>query len=345
MRYHQLRRYFGSTTLRLAGSYLLIIMALSVGFSVVFYQTSVHELSRQVPPQSFFDNRRVSQSRLGRNDPDYSHYFQDRIDEGRGALLAKLIILNLGALVLGSGLSYFLARKTLTPLEKAMESQSRFVTDASHELRTPLTAILTTNEVALRKPNLSLAQARELLLSNTEDAKKLKELSDDLLNLAQPDILSVSFGPIALQDITVEAINRLLPAAQAKKISIQDTVPDCMVTGNLQSLTQALVILLDNAIKYSSAKSTIIIEGSKQRKQSLLVVKDQGVGISAADLPHIFERFYRADVSRTTSSASGYGIGLSIAKKIIEQHHGTIVVSSVLGKGTSFGIEIPSASI
>jgi signal transduction histidine kinase len=327
--------FLKSATFRLAASYLLIIMALSIGFSGVIYETSSHELGRQVPPPSFFDRHG------DRGDPDYNQYFQDRIDEGRGALLGRLVVLNVIVLIAGAALSYFRARRTLKPIENAMESQSRFVTDASHELRTPLTSIMTTNEVAIRKPKLSLAQAKEVIKSNTEDIKQLQDLTDGLLSLAKQDGASAAFEPVSLQEAITEALNRGIHSAQAKKISIDDKVADIKVLGDRQRLVRALVIILDNAIKYSPEKGSIYIESGKKHKQAYISIKDGGEGISSHDLPLIFDRFYRADSSRNKSQANGYGIGLSIAKKIIEQHNGRISVSSTPGEGATFIIELP----
>lgn len=364
--------FIKSTTARLAGSYLLIIMAMSIGFSYVFYQTSSHELGRQLPPPSVFvgnanaggntitisdgDTTTATptittaapssadvQVREIRADSRYTKFFQKRIDEARDELLAKLLLLNLVALVVGAGLSYYLARRTLRPIEAAMATQRRFVTDASHELRTPLTAILTSNEVALRNGDLKLQQAKDVIKSNVEEVKKLKDLTDGLLNLAKQNGSSLMIKPVSLQQIVSDAMNRVIPAAQAKEISVDDKSPNIKVLGDKSALTQVMVILLDNAIKYSPSKTTIHLEGHKKDGRGFLAVRDEGRGISPVDLPHIFDRFYRADKSRTNSEADGYGIGLAIARKIVKQHDGKIAADSTLGEGSVFVIELPLA--
>jgi len=334
----QVTDFLGSTTARLAASYLAIIMVLSISFSFVLYKTSVHELGRQIPPVSMFNPEQPDPS----EGLEYHHFFDRRIEEGRGHLQGRLILLNLVVLGAGAGLSYYLARRTLQPIESAMDAQSRFVTDASHELRTPLTAILTGNEVAQRKPNLTLKQAKDTIKSNTEEIIKLQGLTDGLLSLAAQDINGPPIRqPVSLQDITGEAMNRVLAAAQAKHISIEDKVPDIKVSGDQAKLTQVATILLDNAVKYSPEKSTVYIEGHDKDGHGSLSVKDDGIGIAADDLPRIFDRFYRADPARTKPAADGYGIGLSIARKIIDQHHGRITVSSALGEGSTFTIQLP----
>jgi two-component system sensor histidine kinase CiaH len=337
MKARTITHFLRSTTARLAASYLAIIIILSVGFSFVLYKTSAHELGRQIPPTSLFESNQLS---FG-GDIDYNHFFENRIEEARGHLLGRLIILNLLVLVIGAALSYYLARRTLQPVESAIAAQNRFVTDASHELRTPLTAILTSNEVALRKPRITLEQAKDVIKSNMEEMVQLKGLSDGLLSLARQDTGAIVSKPVSLQDVAGEAMNRVLKAAQAKQISIQDDVPDTKVPGDMQGLVQAVAILLDNAIKYSPEKTTINLEGHQKDNHGYISVRDKGIGISPEDLPHIFDRFYRADLARTGSDTSGYGIGLSIAQKIVEQHHGKIAVSSKPNKGSTFVIQLP----
>ena len=341
MKTRQVTDFLGSATARLAASYLAIIMVLCISFSYVLYKTSAHELGRQIPPVSIFNPEQPDPA----EGLEYHHFFELRINEGRGHLLERLVLLNLVVLASGAALSYYLARRTLQPIESAMEAQSRFVTDASHELRTPLTAILTSNEVAQRKPSLTLKQAKDTIKSNTEEIIKLQGLTDGLLSLAAQDINTPLFErPVSLQDITGEAMNRVLSAAQAKHIAIQDTVPDIKVSGDQAKLAQVAAILLDNAVKYSPKKSTVYIEGHAKDGHGYLSVRDEGIGIDADDLPRIFDRFYRADQARTKPGADGYGIGLSIARKIVDQHHGRITVSSTPGNGSTFVIELPLAT-
>ena len=330
-------RFARSSTARLAASYLAIIMIMSVGFSVVFYNTSSNEIGRKLPPPSFIQS-------YGPNRTMYIKYIDDRVEQARDRLLGNLILLNLLALAAGSYVSYILARRTLEPIEDAMEAQSRFASDASHELRTPLAAIQTENEVALRKDTLTLSRAKELLASNVEEVKKLQELADGLLRLAREDMHALTVSPISLSTVTTEAINRVVKAAQAKHIEITDKVTDTQVLADSASLAQVLTVLLDNAIKYSDPKQPIIITSENKGKMAELRVTDKGRGIHADELPKIFDRFYRADSSRSSQNVSGYGLGLGIAYKIIRQHGGTISVTSAPGKGSTFTIRLPRAT-
>lgn len=340
-----IKHAFRSTTVRLASTYLMIIMSMSLGFSLVFYYTSQQQLNRQLPPDSWMhhydddDTFRFDDDR-DRSNPNLSKYLQDRIYEGVSELRYKLVILNIGALIIGSLLSYELARRTLKPIEEAMEAQAQFVSDASHELRTPLSAIQTSNEVALRRPNLTLADAKALIASNTEDIERLKRLSDSLLTLARYSKGDLLYVPIKLQDIVSEAMTQVVPQATTKRIAVHDEVANLTVIGNKTGLVQVLVILLDNAIKYSGRKSDIYLKTRLKGKYVYLDVIDQGIGIRASDLPHLFRRFFRADHSRTNDEQSGYGLGLAIAERIMLNHDGRISVKSKAGEGSTFTLQL-----
>jgi signal transduction histidine kinase len=338
----QIKTAARSTTARLALSYLAIIMLMSIGFSVVFYNTSSHELGRPGPHDDNTNSVIDDRPRFAR-DPAFEAFLEQRAEEGRHALMRRLVVLNLIALAAGGALSYYLARRTMEPIEENMAAQAQFVSDASHELRTPLTTLQTTNEVALRKPKLSEAEARDLLGYNIAEVAKLKALTDGLLRLARPGDHQLMRSPVSLQAVASDAMNALVSAAQAKNIAIEDKVPDLKVMGDPQSLSQVLIILLDNAIKYSPDKATIHLSGSTHGKTSQISVRDEGQGIDPKDLSHIFDRFYRADQSRNKVKADGYGIGLALAKKIVHQHDGEIVVTSTPSKGSTFTIKLPAA--
>jgi signal transduction histidine kinase len=136
-------------------------------------------------------------------------------------------------------------------------------------------------------------------------------------------------------------MNQFIELAQAKKITIEDTMPDLTVLGDHDGLKQVVSILLDNAIKYSSVGSSVTISGEKKQDMVDISVADTGPGIRASDIPHIFDRFYRADSSRARKGENGYGLGLSIAKQIVDQHGGEIIATSTLNKGTTFTVRLP----
>ena len=267
-----------------------------------------------------------------------------QLDLIKQRILWNLTELNLAVLVLGGGASFLLARRTLRPIQDAMEAQSRFTADASHELRTPLTAMKTEIEVSLRDKQLGVGEARELLQSNLEEISKLEALSNGLLRLAQyqQGIAQPKWKAVELASIVPDAIVRVLAQAQIAKITITADIPDKLsVEADAESITELLVILLDNAIKYGRENTAITITAKPRGGDVVVAITDQGIGIKAADLDHIFDRFYRADTSRSKNSTAGYGLGLSIAKQITDIHRGTITADSKLGVGTTFTLSLP----
>jgi signal transduction histidine kinase len=274
---------------------------------------------------------------------NYEHLRNRQLNEDLTHLKTSLILFNVLVLASGGAASYWLARRTLEPIEEALENQTRFASDASHELRTPLTIIQAENEVALRSKSLTKSQATALLKSNLEEVAKLKALAEGLLRLANDNGRAAHAQPIADNQVVAEAVQRFSKAAKDKKIKVSDQTTSAQITGDKDSLVELIAIFLDNAIKYGKAGSKIEISSKRQNKYILLKISDTSGGIKKSDLPRIFERFYRADSSRSREDSGGYGLGLAIAKKITEAHGGYIDVSSTLGKGTTFSIYLPAA--
>jgi signal transduction histidine kinase len=164
-----------------------------------------------------------------------------------------------------------------------------------------------------------------------------------LLTLArQPE--KVELIPESLQPIVSSVIKRLAPLAEAKHITIKKDLSDVKVMGDKASIVTVVGVLLDNAIKYSPPKAEVWVEVSRKDGHGLVTITDHGPGIAEADLPHIFERFYRADSSRTSGDVAGNGLGLSIAQKIVATAHGSITARSEAGKGSAFILRLPIAS-
>lgn len=325
-----------STTARLALTYLLIIMVMSIGFSVVFYHASYSELGRQIPPDSFFAGVTVPNDQ-----PDISGFLSERVNEGRHDLLLRLFFVNAVVLLVGSIISYWLADRAMEPIERSVEAQVQFVSNASHELKTPLTAIRTTNEVALRKSKLSLSDSRKIIRQNVEDVTGLQKLTDNLLKLASDDY-NLELKPVTFQDAASDAINVILPVAQSRGVSIEDETANNKVLADQARLQQAILVLLDNAVKYSPSKAHVKLTSFTRAKTGYLKVSDEGSGIAKPDLPYIFDRFYRADQARSRAGQGGYGLGLAIAKKLVEEQHGEISVKNNSGKGATFTVKLPA---
>jgi signal transduction histidine kinase len=330
---------FRSAALKLTAWYLAIIMALSIGCSIALYNVSSAELQNNTHRRLPFSVNQLLSPDDVRN---LAQVRSKQLDTDLANLKGNLVSFNILVLLLGGAASYLLARRTLEPIEQSLDAQKRFTSDASHELRTPLTAMQAEIEVALRDSQLTKAQAVELLQSNLEEVEKLRRLSDGLLNLAQQQ-KPVNLTPIKLRPSVDEALKRVEKSATDKKIVISDNIKDLNLKADSYSLSELLVILIDNAIKYSPEGSKIQISSASAGKFGKISIKDQGIGIKATDLPRIFERFYRSDTSRSKTQAEGYGLGLAIAKKIADSFGGAIEVRSAPGKGSTFTILLPSA--
>lgn len=330
--------WLATPTAKLAATYLAIIMLMSVSFSIILYQVSVRPFDRPAPRSSQFmplpRDRMVFNSQIQQE-------LEVRFGEARRALMIQLIWVNIGALFVGAGISYALARRSLRPIEEAMEAQTQFISDASHELRTPLTVLQTTNEVALRKSKLSIRDTKNLISHNIAETQKLRDLSNALLELLKDDSRPISLSSVDIQATTSDALQSIVTIAQAKNITVDNEVKRLRIRSNELLLEQLLGILLANAVKYSRPTTTITLVSKKVADKVHLSVIDEGIGIHPSDMPYIFQRFYRADKSRTGGESSGYGLGLSIAEKIARRIHANISVVSTPDEGSTFTLELP----
>jgi heavy metal sensor kinase len=230
-------------------------------------------------------------------------------------------------------------------LERAFKRVTQFTADASHELRTPVALMRTRTEVALRKQR-SEADYRETLLRIHQELERTSALIENLMTLARGDsgteLLQVA--PTNLNEILLEISEPARLLAEGKSIQYDQRLPETpvCVSGNPPSLRRLFLILIDNAVKYTSREGRISVVLDARDGAAVTEVRDTGVGIAPTDIPHIFERFYRADESRSRESG-GAGLGLSIAKWITEAHQGKISVVSKVGEGAVFRVQIPLA--
>jgi len=227
-----------------------------------------------------------------------------------------------------------------------IQEQHRFVSDASHELRTPLTALKTNLEVNLRNEDITLPEAKQTLVESLEDAKHLEQLSNKLLTLSQfESSIHTNFSLIRLSDVLPYAIRAVTPLAEKKHITFHKKIALVSFQGNMHDLQDLFITILDNAIKYSPEKSRIDVQAISTQKDIVIRIIDYGIGIAKKDLPNIFDRFYRADSARSKTSSEGYGLGLAIAKRVCEAHHGAIHVESAINKGSTFTITLPKKQL
>ncbi len=330
---------FKSVYLKLTLWYMTIVMAISIMFSFFLYNVVSGELS---------DGLRRQSARIYNQYPVFHteailHPNQDlRISDH--AIVIRIIFFNIVVLISAGFASYLLARRTLRPIEESHHQQKLFTANVSHELRTPLTAIRMEDEVVLLNKNHTKEELTETIKSNLEEVGKIESLINNILKLTklENNELQAEFKSTSLIETINQSIDNLKQQAINKSITIDfEPIADLKINANKESIVQLFVILLDNAIKYSSNKGVVEVEFSRSdKKQAVVTIKDFGIGIKKDLLPFIFNRFYQADLSRNQKS-EGYGLGLSIAKTITDLHNGSIEVKSKEGQGTTIKVYLP----
>lgn len=313
---------------RLALSYLAVIMTLSLAFSVIIYAITSAQLNRPLPLSE------QAQQPPELIERQFSRRLEQRNRETRGSVIVSLAALNGVMLLVGYWLSLLLARRTLAPIERVMRAQVQFVSDASHELRTPLTALMTTNEVALRKKTLDEKKVRAVFQRNIDEVEKLHKLTDNLLQLTQVDNQQIEKQAVDMAELIRDIVDRYQPVADKKQVALDMQVVSVTHVVAVVAVTQILGTLIDNAIKYSPPGSTVVIRLDGQT----LSVVDQGIGIAKQDQAKIFNRFYRSDEARTRGHNSGYGLGLAIARAVADKNGYQLSVKSELGQGSTFSL-------
>jgi two-component system, OmpR family, sensor histidine kinase CiaH len=260
-------------------------------------------------------------------------------------LYRLLLIITIGCgigILCAVGSGYFLAGRALIPIKNAWQKQQQFVSDASHELRTPLAVIQAKTDLLFRSPSASVKDKIIDISTISNESRRLSKLVTNLLTLARSDSdqIEVKKGVFRLDELLSEIIQQFeeIVSYQGKSLLLNASEPINFL-GDIERIHQLIVILLDNAIKFTSEGGEILLSCSQSHSFIVLQVEDSGIGISEKDIPRIFDRFYQGDKSRT--GAEGTGLGLSIAKWIIDKHHGKVRVTSSIGKGTLFEITFP----
>jgi signal transduction histidine kinase len=232
----------------------------------------------------------------------------------------------------------------LARLEAAVKTLSQFAADASHELRTPLAVIRTSAELALRRAR-SPEEYRSSLTEISDEAERMTRLVEDLLFLARRDARAAEMPveAIDLDALVADVCAELQGLAGTKQVRLHRICSrgGAVISGNRAALRRLLLVLLDNAIKYSRPDSDVIATTLRDDGTAAVSVQDFGIGIGAADQPHIFNRFYQADKAR---SDAGFGLGLALADTIARAHDATIMMSSVEGIGSTFEVKFKAAS-
>jgi len=258
-------------------------------------------------------------------------------------LAMVFIVIGIISIFLTFSGSLFLADKALVPIKDAWEKQKNFIADASHELRTPLSSIQTNLEVLSDNFGKGVKSQKKWLDNIQSESKRMTRLVDDLLILARVDSRQEYMNKtlFKLDEAMKRAIAPFAPIAEKKGIKTSVNIDkEVEFTGDESRIKQLIVILLDNAIKYSGESCSVEINLEDYLNNIIITVKDTGEGISDEDKVKIFERFYTVDKARSRESG-GFGLGLSIAKWIVTEHGGSINVYDNELKGTTFKIFLP----
>ena len=269
---------------------------------------------------------------------------------GWRSLAATLAVVEVAALAVFFVISLFFSRWALRPVARAWTQQRRFVADASHDLKTPLTVILANTSIALEHPERSGASQSQGLESTQHQAEAMQSLVGDLLALAKMDeeeaaaqsgAARPAFEEVDLSDVLEGEVLQFESVAFERGVKLESQVePGIELRGNEQRLRRLAGTLIDNACKYVDDGGAVNVSLSRAGKQAKLEVRNTGAPISPEDLPHVFDRFYRADKART-GGAGGHGLGLAIARAIAEEHGGTLTASSTQAEGTAFTATLP----
>ncbi len=246
------------------------------------------------------------------------------------------VLLFFGSMLVIFLISLGLSSLAVKPVKKAWEQQKQFVADASHELKTPLTVILANNNIMMSHEDSTVSEERQWLESTEEEAQHMKKLIDQMLFLAKSDAGTnqIELSDVDFSEIIEAASLNFEPVAFEKSVMLESGItPGVVLRGNSLHLNQLAHILIDNAVKYSSPDTTVKLSLSKSDSAVEFSVNNFGSVIPEDELEHIFDRFYRAEKSRTTK---GYGLGLSIAKRITEEMNGRLTASSNETDGTTF---------
>jgi signal transduction histidine kinase len=274
------------------------------------------------------------------------------VEDRYASLIAAFGAAGIAAVALVAIGGWLLARKSTAPVERAVSYMRRFMADAAHELRTPLAVVRSRAEVALQRSRSS----DDYLLALTgiaRETERLGRIVEDLLTLARADAgeRRIERRRVFVDDVTLDAAEAARAIADRKAVRLEvDAFEEAAVDGDETLLRQLAMILLDNAIKFTAPEGSVRVGVRSTPAGAVLSVSDTGVGIEPAQLPHVFERFYRGDPARTpqrereAGSSEGAGLGLSIARWIADEHGASITIESSPARGTRVDVHFPLAA-
>ncbi|MDR6722900.1 signal transduction histidine kinase [Paenibacillus amylolyticus] len=257
-------------------------------------------------------------------------------------LIYTFAVVGLAMLIVIYFLSRYFANRSIKPVREAFEKQKQFIADASHELKTPLAIINTNADVLLANSDDTINNQAKWLHYIKSETERMSKLTSSLLYLTEIDdsrstMIHAKFN---MSDAVETIILTMEAMIFEKSISLDYSIePELMVHGNNEQIKQVILILLDNAVKYAKSKGAVNVTLKKQNNEVVLAVSNTGEGIAPEHLDRIFDRFYRTDSSRARQHG-GHGLGLAIARSIVDQHKGQIYARSVIGEGATFYVRL-----
>ena len=276
----------------------------------------------------------------------YLAFVDESEAQGWQALAARLLAVGAITLAAFFVISLFFSRWALKPVEEAWGQQRQFVADASHELKTPLTVILANAAILQAHPEQSVGSQSQWVESTQTEAKRMQELVNDMLDLARLDEgkhVQANFTRVDVSDLAESETLQFESVAFERGVSVEASIePGVWVAGDATRLQRLVRTLVDNACKYAEEGGNVHVTLTREAQTARLAVTNSGAVIDAADLPHVFDRFYRADKSRSRETG-GFGLGLAIAREIAREHGGDITVASSPAEGTTFTVTLPLA--
>lgn len=315
---------FKSAYFSLSMLYFLILIAIIGIFNIVIFysiNTNTMEISAPLTETNFSKDKNSSYG----TDEIREKIITARNRRAGEQITEAILILDFSILLAGGIGSFWLARRALEPLEKAHKLQSEFVSNASHEIRTPLAAIQLETEMILKDKTASKDELREILESNLEEARSLTAMVKMLLNLSTID-KGIPLSAVNLNEIVKSRISKF---PDAEKRIIFEGGKDFIVQNNETAIDEIAMILIDNALKYNVSKEPIEVKIFRQNRQAVLSVSNFSNEISQDELNKFFDRFYRCDKVRSCNNhTEGYGLGLAIAKKLVEETHSVILAKN-----------------
>ena len=323
-------------------------MTISFLFSATLYSLSARELDRGFRRQgSFINDYPDDDLRLP---PNFQRQLiknrSEVASEAKAHILGNLIVANLGILLVSGILSYIFARVSLKPIEQSHQALEQFTADASHELRTPLSAMKSEIEVLLMQQKITDKQARHVLESNLEEIDSITNLTRGLLSLARLEDQPITIKAYPVDQLLKNAVKKLEPIAKVKgiKIVVESENKQAKIKVDKSTFIESLVILLDNAIKFSKEGGQVLVESRLSKDKMVLSIKDFGLGIDKTDLPHVFDRFYQSQNHRNKLIDKGHGLGLSIAKQLLQKQNCSVSIKSKKGEYTLAEVTAPLSS-